>query len=139
NLVIACSTRARVGVDSIAPEGRVLKVLGWRIAEYVGDIVADKEGRICTSTFEAVDHSGRRAEQSRQMLLRRSLHLPQLPMDPRIALACGVPYRLLDDCRRSLGIKITGRDMQDLLQGRRGVLGIFARCHCMKLLRRVPS
>src|SRR5262245_51629797 len=52
-------------------------------------------------------------------------------MDPRIALACGVPYRLLDERRRSLGIEIAGRDMQDLLQGRRGVLGVFARSHRM--------
>ena len=54
-------------------------------------------------------------------------------MDPGIALACGVPYRLLDDCRRTIGIEIAGRDMQDLLQCFHGVLGVFARCHRMKL------
>jgi hypothetical protein len=47
-----------VGMDAIAPEGQVTKVLRWHIAEYVEDIVADKERCIITGSPEAVDHSG---------------------------------------------------------------------------------
>ena len=117
-----------VGVDPVAPEGRVLQVLRRRVAEHAADVVADEGRRKIAGRLEAVDHRRRRTQQPRQTLLRRSLHLLQLPTGSAFALACGVPYGLLDDGGRALGIEIVRRDVQDVMQGRRGVLGVFVRC-----------
>src|SRR5262249_5375813 len=47
-----------VGGDPVAPEQRVFQVRGWRIAEDVDDIVADKGGREITGSLKAVNHRG---------------------------------------------------------------------------------
>ena len=53
NAVIAfLDTGQVVGVYSVAPEARVLHVFGRRVAEHVGDIVADKGRRKFTSTLK---------------------------------------------------------------------------------------
>jgi hypothetical protein len=44
-----------VGVDMVPPEGWVLQVFRWRIAEYVDDIVADKGRSEIVGGLEAVD------------------------------------------------------------------------------------
>src|SRR5262249_56671242 len=45
-----------IGVDPRAPEGRVLQVLRWRVAEHAEDTVADKRRCVIASSLEAVDH-----------------------------------------------------------------------------------
>ncbi len=47
-----------VGVDPVAPEGRILQVLGWRVPEHADDIVADKGRREIAGSLEAIDHRG---------------------------------------------------------------------------------
>src|SRR4029077_7001657 len=45
-----------VGEDSLTPDGWVLQVLGWRVAEHADDIVADKGRRIIAGRLETIDH-----------------------------------------------------------------------------------
>ena len=45
-----------VGVDPVAPEGRVLQILRGRVAEHVDDVVADEGRSKIAGRLEAVDH-----------------------------------------------------------------------------------
>src|SRR5262245_3148112 len=47
-----------VGVNPVAPEGRLLQVLVWCKAEYVENVVAYKGGSIITGSLEAVNYCG---------------------------------------------------------------------------------
>ena len=91
-----------------------------------------KVGAKVAGRLEAVDHRRRRAQQPRQTLLRRRLHLGLALPTVALALQCRVPYGLLDDGDSALVITVVGRDAQDAVEGRGGVYRMFScRRHCL--------
>ena len=45
-----------VGMHTLAPEGGIFQIFGWRVAEHVDNIVADEGRRKIAGGLEAVDH-----------------------------------------------------------------------------------